>query len=287
MTDQIFDNRQCTLGEGPLWHPERGQLLWFDILGKRLLTQDDTGPRDWDMGEYVSAAGWVDRDRLLVASQSALFLFSLSTGTRNEVVPLEADNPITRSNDGRADPWGGFWIGTMGINFEPGAGSIYRYFRGELRRVFGDITVTNTMCFTPDRAFAYFSDTPTGLVMRQPLDAETGWPKGAPEVYLDLRAEKLNADGAVIDTSGNMWLAEWGAARVAVYDPSGQRIATHPFPARQTSCAAFGGPDLTTLYCTSARTGLADEVLTGEPTNGMTFQLPNAGQGQAEHQVIL
>jgi sugar lactone lactonase YvrE len=110
----VFDARICGLGEGALWHPRRGQLFWFDILGKRMLTQTPDGPQDWTFAEMVSAAGWLDHDNLLIASETALFRFDLTTGQRHNVVALEANNPATRSNDGRADRQGGFWIGTMG-----------------------------------------------------------------------------------------------------------------------------------------------------------------------------
>ena len=107
----VFDDRRCELGEGPLWHPGRNQLFWFDILGKRLLTRTDGGARDWQFPDLVSAAGWVDDRSLLIASESALFRFDLDSGARSDLCALEADRPDTRSNDGRADPQGGFWIG--------------------------------------------------------------------------------------------------------------------------------------------------------------------------------
>ena len=177
MTPQVFDPRACRLGEGALWHPLREQLFWFDILGKRLLSRTGKTPLEWRFEEHVSAAGWVDSGRLLIASETALFLFDLNDGTRTDVVPLEADNPVTRSNDGRADPWGGFWIGTMGKNAEAGAGAIYRYYKGKLRRLFTNITISNAICFSPDTHYAYFTDTRTRCIMRQALGAE-GWPNG-------------------------------------------------------------------------------------------------------------
>jgi len=179
----IFDDTQCILGEGPLWHPERGELLWFDILGKRLHIKG----RHWQFSRYVSAAGWVDDNRLLMADSIGLHLFDLADGTADQVAELEADNPITRSNDGRADPWGGFWIGTMGINAEEGAGAIYRYYRGEVRKLFDGITISNAICFSPDGSHAYFCDTKTRKIMRQPLADKDGWPKGDPDIYCHTR----------------------------------------------------------------------------------------------------
>lgn len=282
----IHDARICALGEGPLWHPRRGQLFWFDILGRRLLSQDGAGPVEWAFDEMVSAAGWADDNRLLIASETALFAFDLAAGTRRDLVALEADRPATRSNDGRADPQGGFWIGTMGKGAEPGLGAIYRYHRGTLRRLFAPITIPNAICFTPDGRTAHFADTVTGRVMRVALDAE-GWPAGPPEVFLDLSGEGRNPDGAVVDRDGILWLAEWGSARVAAYSPQGAFLRAIDFPAPHTSCPAFGGPDRRTLYCTSATQGMSAAGRAQWPHAGRTFARAGIAPGQTEHQVIL
>lgn len=284
---EVYDDRPCELGEGPLWHPEREQLFWFDIVNKRLMTRDADGPQSWNFAEHVSAAAWVDRDTLLIASESALLRFELNSGRKDCITKLEADNPVTRSNDGRADPWGGFWIGTMGKGAEKGAGAIYRFWQGELRQLVPDVTISNAISFSPDRSCAYFCDTATRQVRRWALNSETGWPEGDSAVFLDLRHEALNPDGAVVDASGNIWIAQWGAARVAAYDTRGKFLQAVSFAATHTSCPAFGGADLTTLFCTTARQGLDAEALTSQPTNGMTFASDNAGEGQAEYRVIL
>lgn len=287
----VHDSRVCRLGEGPLWHPERQQLFWFDILGNRLMTRDASGQQEWLFDENVSAAGWVDRDVLLIASESCLFRFNLVTGHKRQIAPLEADSPATRSNDGRADPWGGFWIGTMGKSAQPGAGAIYRYYKGELRQLFTDITVPNAICFPPDAPFAYYTDTLTRQVMRQPLNPATGWPEGAAELFLDLTEDGLNPDGAVVDAAGTLWIAQWGAARVAAYAPDGTFVQSIAVDAVQSSCPAFGGPDLDLLYCTSAAVTLPDMERATLPGDGMTFVTQDlaggAVRGQAEHRVIL
>ncbi|WP_171239290.1 SMP-30/gluconolactonase/LRE family protein [Ruegeria sp. HKCCA5491] len=283
----VFDNRPCELGEGPLWHPERHQLFWFDIINKRMMSQVDGEQLSWEFPEHVSAAGWVDENTLLIASETGLWRFDLSSNTKDLVMPLEADNPVTRSNDGRADPWGGFWIGTMGKSAEHGAGAIYRYWQGELRQLVPNITISNAICFAPDRSCAYYTNTVTKQVMRWALNTETGWPEGKSTVFLDLRVDGLNPDGAVVDTEGNIWIAQWGAHRVAAYDADGQFLKAVTFPAAHVSCPAFGGAELTTLYCTTAREGLDQTTLSQHPSNGMTFAAFDAGKGQPEHRVIL
>lgn len=279
----IFDDRPCDLGEGPLWHPLRGQLFWFDILGHRLMTRQGEEQQEWHFPEIVSAAGWIGQDDLLIASETRLFRFNLETGQSQTLSGLEEGNPNTRSNDGRADPQGGFWIGTMGKSAEPGAGAIWRYHRGRLRKLYPGITISNSICFPPDGRTAQFSDTVTGRVMRVALDAD-GWPKGEPETFLDLRAEGLNPDGAVVDAAGLTWLAEWGSARVSAYAPDGTRVRHVAFDAPHTSCPAFGGD---TLYCTTALQGMDGNARAAYPNAGKTFMAPAIAQGQTEHQVIL
>ncbi|WP_341366622.1 SMP-30/gluconolactonase/LRE family protein [Yoonia sp. BS5-3] len=272
----IFDHTQCTLGEGPLWHPQRQELFWFDILGQKLHRKG----QEWQFDTFVSAAGWVDADTLMIASARALHRFDLNTGAFEDICALEADNPVTRSNDGRADPQGGFWIGTMGLNLEEGAGAIYRYYKGELRQLFRNITVSNAICFAPDRRTAYFTDTPTQKIMCIALDND-GWPSGVASCHIDLSDTDFRPDGAVVDRDGNLWNAQWGAGRVAGYGPDGRFVEAFSFPADQTSCPAFGGADLNHLYCTSAGVGLkgADQ--------GKTFEIATNYTGQAEHRVQL
>jgi sugar lactone lactonase YvrE len=269
----IFDDNRCELGEGPLWHPLRQQLFWFDILGKRLHTKG----QHWDFDDHVSAAGWIDHDTLIVASSRALMTFDIITGDTEHLCDLEADNPVTRSNDGRADPQGGFWIGTMGMDAEMGAGTIYRYYRGELRVLFANLQITNAICFAPSEQTAYFTDTNTQMIMAIDLDPD-GWPTDDPRIHIDLRGTDFRPDGAVADEAGNLFSAQWGVGRIAVYDPNGTLIETFDLPAIQSSCPAFGGQ---TLYCTSAAVGRDG------PDDGKTFAIQTRYTGQTEHQVIL
>lgn len=283
---EVVDHRVCALGEGPLWHPIREQLFWFDIIGKRLLSFSPAGQEEWQFPEMVSAAGWISRAELLIASEVALFRYNIETGKKSVLCELEADNQGTRSNDGRADPQGGFWIGTMGKAGEPEAGSIYRWYRGELRRLYKEITIPNAICFTMDGKTAHFADTAKGRIMRVDLDAD-GWPKGQPETFVDLTKERLHPDGAVVDRSGLLWVAQWGAGRVAAYDPAGQFIRAIAIPAPHSSCPAFGGPGLRTLVCTTATQGMVAADLLAFPDAGKLFAAENASRGQYEHQVII
>ncbi|MDZ7907109.1 MAG: SMP-30/gluconolactonase/LRE family protein [Gemmobacter sp.] len=282
----IYDRRPCDLGEGPLWHPVREQLFWFDITGQRMLSVQRGSPREWRFPEMVSAAGWLSRDVLLIAGERDLFLFDVETEETETLTELEADNRITRSNDGRADPLGGFWIGTMGKQAEPGAGAIYRYFDGELRKLFNGISIPNAICFSPDGRVAHFADTATGRVMRVALDA-TGWPLGTPEVFVDLGADGGSPDGAVTDADGVLWLAVWGGGCLQAYAPDGQMLRQQDFAAPHLTCPAFGGAGFGTLFCTSALQGMDAAARGATPAAGMTFMVEGLARGRAEPQILL
>jgi sugar lactone lactonase YvrE len=235
----------------------------------------------------VSAAAWVSEDVLLIAGERDLFLFDLISEEIEVLCDLEADKPGNRSNDGRADRQGGFWIGTMAKGGDmKGKGAIYRFYRGELRVLYPNVSIPNSICFTPDGQHAYFSDNFTPYVMKVALDAQ-GWPVGEPAVFIDHTADGFSPDGAVVDADGNFCCAEWGGGRVAVYAPDGALLKTFDFPAPHTTCPAFGGPDLATLYCTSATQGLSPEVLAANPLSGSTFFATGAGIGLPEPRFVL
>ena len=274
---ELYDPRRCILGEGPLWHPEREELFWFDILGKRLYTKD----REWAFDSAHSAAGWIDRDTLLIASDTALWTFDIDSGARQHVVALEAENVATRSNDGRADPQGGFWIGTMGWNAEIGAGAIYRYHRGELRKLFDRITISNSICFSPDGDRAYFADTAAATIWSVSLDRD-GWPVEGRDQFV---ADVAGCDGAICDGDGHVWSARWGAGEIVRHAPDGRVDRVERVPAPQVTCPALT-PD-GVLYATSATEGMGSDALAEAPLSGATFRICDGLPGRAESRVIL
>jgi len=287
MSAEVFDDTVCSLGEGPLWNQFRNSLFWFDIDNKVLFEKAIGGGRkEYRFDRTVSAAGIVDASRLIVASERDLFVFDLASREENVLCELEADNPITRSNDGRADPYGGFWIGTMGCNAETSAGAIYRYHRGELRTLYSNITISNSICFAPCRRKAYFTDSVEKIIKRVEIDNE-GWPVGDPDHFIDLSGENFAPDGAICDAEGLIWSAQWGASRVAVYSDQGELLETHPLPTSQATCPAFGGSDLSTLFVTTAGAHLPDELKGTEPEAGNVFSINHLGPGQAPHCVVL
>ena len=279
---QPYDPRPCALGEGAFWHPERAQFFWFDILGRKLYARGEAGADEWDFPRIASAAARIDAHQLLLATEFGLAVFDLDTGALRDLVAVEADQPQTRSNDGRADRQGGFWFGTMGKSAEAGSGAIYRYYRGRIVQLFDQVSIPNAISFAPDGRLAYFADTALGLVWAQPLDAE-GWPEGERRVFLDLTAEGLNPDGAVVDCEGGLWIAKWGASAVMRYTPEGQRSHSFTIGGKHASCPAFGGADLGDLLVTTAIEGISSP----DAYQGRPYLLRPGFQGIAEPLVIV
>ncbi len=277
-----FDNRNCHLGEGAFWHPGRAQFFWFDIVGKRLYSRDASGPLEWRMDRMASAMGRVDQDRLVIATETGLALLELETGAVQNLAVIEADDPATRSNDGRADRQGGFWFGTMGKGAEDGRGAIYRWYRGEVRRLFDGLSIPNSICFSVDGGSAFFSDTRQRRIWRQPLDRH-GWPEGERVPFLDLGPSGLNPDGAVIDASGALCVACWGDGAVRRFDAGGQEIDRLAVGGLHSSCPALGGADLQDLLVTTAAEGIMDP----DPAQGLTYLTRAPVPGLADPAVLI
>lgn len=279
----IFDKHQCTLGEGALWHPLIKQLFWFDILEKRMFSKKNGKLIKWHFNEYVSAAGWLDEQHLLIASERRLFSFNIKSYRMADICDLEASTVETRSNDGRADPWGGFWISTMGKRAEKGAGSIYRYFNGQLNKIHDGLTIPNSICFALDKSCVYFSDTSRHLIFKQTLAAADGVPCGPVQVFADFSSEKLNPDGAVLDSKGNIWCAFWGSSKLLCLTETGGIKRSIELPVLQPTCPAFGGDDYGCLYITSACDGIGE----GSVVDGQTLSIEVDHFGLAEYRVTL
>ena len=286
---RLIHSGRHEIGEGPIWHDGIERLFWFSILEGRLWSCDADGGNErlYEIGERASAAGIVDDHALLIATETGLWQLDLGEGTKSPVAPMEADNPITRSNDGRTAPDGSFWIGTMGLRSEPEAGAIYRLKAGAeppLTSVRRRVTIPNSICFSPDGRTAYLSDTTERTILAMPLDAD-GTPAGEARVHVDLRDEGLNPDGSVTDADGCLWNAQWGASRVARYDPDGRFMEAVEFPVAQVSCPAFGGPDLTTLYVTTAWQNLSAGEREDEA--GSIFAVETNVRGRPEARAVL
>lgn len=270
---ELFVDSRCELGEGPFWHPLLGRLFWFDILNQTLMSATPEGQLvdRITFKDTVSAAAVVDANTLVVAQSGALIRYEFDTDSHTVIDGLEADMPGNRTNDSRMDRSGGFWIGTMnrrGSSLKTGA--VYQWKQGTLTPILKNVGCPNSICFSPDGTRAYFTD--AGRVIQTvSLDPATGLPNGEWTTFFDGEAPG-GADGSVVDSEGYLWNARWGGSCVIRFSPDGKidRIIEVPDVTR-VSCPAFGGPDMKTLYLTTAREGITPAEAEAQPYAGSVF----------------
>jgi L-arabinonolactonase len=272
------------LGEGATWSVRAQRLYWVDIERGELWSLDPvTGQHAlYRAPERLGAA--VERESggflLALASGFALANSDLTSVTR--VLDIEPDL-ATRLNDGRCDRQGRYIGGTMGeAKPRQPIGAVYRVDqRHEVTKLFGDVRVTNAICFSPDGRTMYFADSPSQRILAYGYDSDTGTPH-SPRLFHDLSADNATPDGATVDSEGFVWNARFGAGEVVRHAPDGRIVQRISVPASRTTCPALGGPDLRTLYITTARTGLSAEDLQREPHAGDLFAIEVDVPGLAE-----
>ena len=286
---KVLSDRHCQLGEGCTYDPATNTAWWFDIVERMLLKADlvsgavTTHALPW----MASVVAFIDDGRQLLATENGLYFRDIADGRLTLHVPLEADNAATRSNDGRVHPCGALWIGTMGRNAENGAGAIYHFGGGELRRLYSGISIPNAICFSPDGSTAYFTDTRKAILYRVTIDPTNALPTGDPAPLFDHRGGLGGLDGAVVDAEGLIWNARWGGSCVDAYTPAGERVRTIRVPAKQPSCPVFIGANFDRLLVTTAWQGMDAEARAADPQHGQTFILDVGARGRTEPRVRL
>lgn len=277
MTASILVKANCELGEGPRWHTQRQSLFWVDITNKTLYEYQPVGKntRSWNIGRMVSLIFETSQPNLLLLGvQGGLQTFNLDTGQSQWRVAIDADRPQNRTNDGAIDPLGNIWVGTMDLQFEEGAGSLYRVDRLlNVSRQVPQLTIPNGLVFSADHQWMYHIDSPTGQVKAYRYNSATGDIQ-FDRIAITLPQGKGGPDGMTLDAEGMLWVAHWGGYGVYRYDPqTGKNIGHVAVPAPHVSCCVFGGKNFDTLYITTARQDMSAADLQQYPDSGSIFMV--------------
>lgn len=264
---------EAELGECPRWSSREGVLYWVDILGQELHRFDPETGRNRvvaTLGEEIGCFAERRTGGFVAGLRSGIWLLH-ADGSKERMIATPQTSPArARFNDGRADPWGSFWAGTKWEGEGAPGGALFRVTQDHsLERVADGVAISNGMAFSPDRRWAYHSDTPARTIWRYPLDPDTGTVIGARQVFRQLR-EGL-PDGAAVDAEGCYWTALFGSGRVVRLSPEGEEIRALTLPVLCPTMPCFGGPDLRTLYVTTARENRSDEELRRHPLSGSVF----------------
>jgi sugar lactone lactonase YvrE len=272
---ELVLDAKATLGEGAIWHARRQLLYWVDILEGQLHVYNPANRLDRavDLGQYVGTVVPRTQGGLMLALHHGLAALDLDTSQLNILHDPERHVPGNRFNDGKCDPAGRFWAGTMSTDGEAGQGSLYVLDRDHsLRRALAGVSTSNGLAWSLDGRVMYYIDTPTRIVAAFDFDVGSGSIANRREAIV-IPPEHGYPDGMTIDAEGMLWIAHWGGSRVTRWDPAASRLLqTLPLPVTLVTSCAFGGPSLDELYVTSARTGLDAEALAAQPTAGGLFR---------------
>jgi sugar lactone lactonase YvrE len=272
---ELVIDSKSELGEGAIWNPKTGEFLWVNITGEILnFYNPQTGNnREMFTGQMVGTVVPTKAGHVLVALQNGIYRFNPKTGTKKLIVDPEADLPDNRFNDGKCDPNGRLWVGTMSAKDEMEAGALYRLNAdSSIYKMIENVSISNGIVWSLDFTKMYYIDTPTQKVVSYDYDNKTG-EISTPKTAIEIAPEMGAPDGMTIDAEGNVWIALWGGSAVGCWNPeTGELLRTIKVPAKNVTSCAFGDNDLSTLYITTARIATSDEELKIHPNAGGVFK---------------
>ena len=289
---------RAQLGECPLWSVAEQALYWVDISGRAIHRFNPTTGADqqWPMPCEPGCITLAASSGLVAALRDGFYRFNPNSGVLKKIADAPYDTREFRFNDGRCDAAGRFWAGAM---FEPRTSeraAVYCLEKGQARVGWGEqdgfgVKVSNGMAFASDGRSVFQSDTPTHTIYQFDFDMARG-AVGSRRVFArcsDNRGVPDYAgrpDGAAIDADGNYWSAQYEGARVLRFAPSGDVTGVVHVPARRTTMIAFGGPQLKTLFITTAREGANADELNRNPHAGGIFSIELDVAGRAEPEYV-
>ncbi|MFO1304162.1 MAG: SMP-30/gluconolactonase/LRE family protein [Burkholderiales bacterium] len=275
MTFRCVLDVKARLGESPVWCGREKVLYWVDIDAPSLNRFDpSTGENvEMPMPESIGSFALRKPSGFIVALRSGIWLARADGKLDRRILDAPYDPSHHRFNDGRCDPAGRFLVGSMNERRDAPSGTLQCIDRdGSMREVYRGFTVSNGLAWSPDGRTMYHSDTPAHVVRAFDYDVATGH-ASHPRVFRQWQGETDRPDGGAVDSAGNYWSAFFRGGKVVQLSPRGDTIAEYPVPAMCPTMCAFGGPDLRTLYVTSARGGRDAQELARLPLSGGIFAM--------------
>ncbi len=277
MVVKSFLDTQCQLGEGAIWNAQTGELYFIDIEGRKLFTFKESTKKlsIFDVGERIgTVVPTQDPNKVIIPLQNGIFEFDLKSKEKTLFSNPEEKRTNNRMNDGKCDPIGRLWVGSMHLDQIEGAASLYKIESdGNFETMIEKVTISNGIAWSLDESKMYYIDTPTGQVQAFDYDRTSGKIiNGKPIITVP---ESMGyPDGMTIDSEGMLWIALWNGNAVTRWNPNtGELISKIEVPAHNVSSCAFGGENLETLYITSARVDMTEEEKKKWPQSGNVFEV--------------
>ena len=271
------------LGESPAWLPDERVLLWVDIPGRQLheWRPADGRHRHWPLPTEAGCCVPQLGGGLLLPMRDGLWRFDRDTGSRSRLAAPPYDPGRERFNDGKADPQGRLWVGTIYEPRDPANAALYRWSQGKLDRMAGEVTVSNGLAWSPDGATLYWSDTKAHAIRAFDFDGNDGsLTRGRDFARFTVKTRDTDLstyggrpDGAAVDSEGAYWVAMFEGQRLLRLSPTGQVLRELPLPVRCPTMPCFGGNDLRTLFITTSRENRPAEELAVQALAGCVLML--------------
>ena len=274
ITPELLLDTKSVVGEGPIWDDENHILYWLDIFGKEVHVYDPAAGRH-DVHSLQDLVGTVvcrQAGGLVLALKSGFVFYDLDTEAVTPIVDPESDIPTNHFNDGKCDPAGRLWAGTMPDSEDSPVGSMYRLDADlSVHKIFGNVTISNGICWNSDATTMYYIDTPLMKIEAFDYDNVTGAVENR-RTCCEIAEEYAWPDGMAIDVEGKLWVGHYFGKHVFRWDPdTGKCIGKIELPCSNVTACAFGDDNLDVLYITTARHALDDEQLAKEPLAGGLF----------------
>lgn len=278
---EVAYGQPMAVGECPLWNPAEACLYWVDIDGFAVHRLDPASGehRSWKMDSEPSALALSGGGGLVVALRSGFVHLDTASGAVIAIAPAPYDTGTARFNDGRVDPAGRFWVGTLYEPRDKPAAEMYVLERGKVRPAsLGPMTNSNGLGFSEDQKWMYHADTAAHRIDRHAFDAATGTVSPA-QSFQQFSTDKAAAnyggrpDGAAVDSEGAYWCAMFEGGRLLRFATDGALLREVKLPLRCPTMVAFGGADLRTLYITSASHNRSAAERTQYPLTGCVLSL--------------
>jgi sugar lactone lactonase YvrE len=266
----VVDAR-AEVGEGPMWDDRAEVLWWVDIKGQQLFRFDPAGGenRAWAMPERIGCVVPRRNGGLIGAFQTGFKEIDPQTGAITPIADPEPEQPGNRFNDGKCDPRGRLFAGTMDDAEVACTGTLYRLDSDlSIHVMRREVYISNGLGWSPDERTMYYTDSPRRLIWAYDYEPDTGTMANE-GVFARIPDDAGVPDGLCVDAEGFVWSAHWGGWRLTRYAPDGRIDRVLEMPVPQPSSCAFGGPDLATLYVTSAAIGMSEADLAKAPGGGL------------------
>lgn len=279
-TPELVVDAKNQLGEGSIWNYKTGELWWIDIEGRTLNTYNPKTKvtRTFDVKHRIgTVVPSEDGLSAILALQTGVWKLNLETEEMTFLTSPETDTTNIRLNDGKCDPAGRFWVGSMHLKQTKYKASLFRITPKKdevtLQKMQDSVTISNGIIWSLDEKTMYYIDTDRGNVRAYDYDKKTGDITNE-RVVITVSDTIGYPDGMTIDSEGMLWIALWNGNGVSRWNPNtGEMLQFIEVPAHNVSSCAFGGENLETLYITSARVDMTDEELKAKPNAGGVFKV--------------